>query len=102
MFGQQSHEMFEKISPNSNSSDVVLVGLSLFVDAKLSKLFPQWIANFIVRIAMMRLFRIFIAVAEDVHAGRRPDHTAAIARRRDEIYDWIDERVNTLLDCAQN
>lgn len=79
-----------------HSEEEILVGFSMFVDAKLSILFPQWIANFIVRIAMVRLFRIFIGLAEDVHDGKLPDHTSAIARKRVEIYDWIDERVTTM------
>ncbi|CAB9507031.1 expressed unknown protein [Seminavis robusta] len=82
---------------DSASNDVILVGFSMFADAKISSLFPQWIVNFIVRVAMVRLFRIFIGVAEEIHAGRRPDHTAAIHKRSGEIYDWIEERVNTML-----
>jgi len=84
-------------SNNGNDNTMVLVSFSMFADPKISVFVPQWIINFVIRVAIVQLFRVFLNVAEDVHAGKRPDHTAAIAKKREEIYDWIDERVNAML-----
>ena len=80
-----------------DSENLILVGFTMFADAKISNIFPQWIVNFIVRVAIVRIFGLFLGVAEDIEIGRRPDHAAAISSRRVEIYDWIDERVDALL-----
>ena len=82
----------------SNPADLILVSFSMFADAKISSLFPQWIVNFILRVAIAKIFIIFLTVAEDIQGGKRPDHSAAIDKKRDEIYDWMDERIETMVE----
>jgi hypothetical protein len=99
---KQYHSRQRRDKTLNDPEELILVGFTMFANANISSLFPQWIVNFIIRVAIVRVFRIFIAVAEDIQAGKRPDHTAAISRRRAEIYDWIDERVAKLLSRPDN
>lgn len=75
---------------------MMLVSFSMFADAKIPSLFPQWITNFVLRVAIANFFIMFLSVAEDVQRGRRLDHTAAMGKKKDEIYDWIDQLVESI------
>ena len=36
---------------------------------------------------------MFLKVAEEIRDGSRPQHAEAIAAKREEIYDWVDQRI---------
>ncbi len=44
----------------------------------------------------MQMWSMFLSVAEEIRAGNRPQHAAAIAAKRKEIYDWIDQRIEDM------
>ena len=81
-----------------NGECLILVGFLLFVDAKIPSLFPMWIVNFVLRTATAKTIKILLSLAEDVRFGRRQrqDHVLAMARKRKELYDWVDERTTIL------
>ena len=58
---------------------------------------PQSFLNFMVKIALGTSWKILLQIAQDVKDGKKPDHTSAMARKRDEVYDYIKERVETML-----
>jgi hypothetical protein len=70
--------------------------VSFYTDAKISQLFPSWIVNFILRTVIATAVRVLLGVAEGIRAGKRQDHILAISNKRDEIYDWVDERANVM------
>lgn len=35
-------------------------------------------------------------MAEEIRAGDRPQHAEAIAAKREEIYDWVDQRIEDM------
>ena len=45
----------------------------------------------------MHCREMFLNVAEDVKEGRRPEHSAAIAKKREVLYDWVEERTRVML-----
>ena len=86
----------------SSHGDMMLVSFSMFADAKIPSLFPQWITNFVLRVAIAKFFIMFLAVAEDVQSGKRLDHTSAIEKKKDDIYNWIDQLVETMIAAEPN
>eukprot|EP00979_Chaetoceros_neogracilis_P002635 scaffold435_cov275-Chaetoceros_neogracile.AAC.87 len=61
------------------------------------KVLPQSFLNFIVKTALGTCWKILLQIAQDVKDGKKPDHTSAMARKRDELYDYIKERVEAML-----
>ena len=45
----------------------------------------------------MHCREMFLNVAEDVKEGSRPEHSAAIAKKREVLYDWVEERTRVML-----
>lgn len=82
----------------SASDDQVLVIFSFSIDPKLH--IPQLLMNFFIRVAMGRLWGMFLSVASDVKEGKRPAHNKAIARKRETLYDWVEERTGVMLSQA--
>lgn len=78
------------------TEDVVLASLYFTYDK--SQIFlPHSFLNFLLKIAFGKIFKKFIKVAEDIRDGRRPKHNHAIQMKRAELYDWIDDRVLSLV-----
>ena len=75
--------------------DLVLVTFSFAIDPKLR--IPQALINFFVRTAIGHLWGMFLAVAEDVKDGKRPAHSEAIEKKREVLYNWVDERTEVML-----
>ena len=44
---------------------------------------------------------MFLRVAEEIRSGSRPQHAEAIAAKRDEIYDWVDARIEAMFASLQ-
>ena len=44
---------------------------------------------------------MFLRVAEEIRAGSRPQHAEAIAAKRDEIYNWVDARIEAMFASLQ-
>ncbi|KAL9181549.1 hypothetical protein ACHAXT_010354 [Thalassiosira profunda] len=79
-----------------SSEDLVLVTFSFCVDPQL-RVIPKSFINFFLRTAMGQMWEMFLNVAEDVKEGRRPEHSAAIAKKREVLYDWVEERTRVML-----
>ena len=97
--------VFEKCPldhPMRNSAeeqdDLVLVTFSFSIDPKLR--IPQSLINFFVRTAIGHLWGMFLRVAEDVKNGKRSSHSEAIERKRNELYDWVEERAAVMLQTS--
>jgi len=89
----------EKNGDENDSHDKILVCVSFFVDAKIHFL-PMSVINFVVRTVIGKSWNMFLHVARDVFAGKRPAHAKAIEQKRDTLYDWVDERVQTMLSSS--
>ena len=88
--------LHDAASPNT-ASNSILVSFSMYADAKVPQLFPQWIVNFVLSVAIERIFTLLVSVARDVKAGKSPEHSTAMATKRDCIYGWLDERTEVML-----
>lgn len=75
--------------------DLVLVTVLFSIDPKLRV--PQSLINFFVRTAIGHLWGMFLRVAEDVKEGKRPCHKEAIETKREELYNWVEERTRIML-----
>ena len=75
--------------------DLVLVTFSFSIDPKLR--IPQSLINFFVRTAIGHLWGMFLRVAEDVKEGKRSAHSESIDKKRNELYDWVEERAAVML-----
>jgi len=42
------------------------------------------------------MWYMFLKVAEDIRADKRPQHSEVIAAKREEIYDWVDKRIEDM------
>ena len=76
---------------------MLLVSFLMYVDSKINFL-PQSLINFLVRTVIGRMWEKFLTVAEDVKAGKRPRHAEAIAAKRACLYDWVEQRVESLFE----
>jgi len=82
---------------SSADEHMLLVSFLMYVDSKINFL-PQSLINFVVRTVIGRMWEKFLTVAEDVKAGRRPRHAEAIAAKRESLYDWVEQRVESLFE----
>jgi hypothetical protein len=78
-----------------SQDDLVLVTFSFSVDPKLR--IPQTLINFFVRTAIGHLWGMFLRVAEEVKNGNSPAHSEAINRKREVLYNWVEERATIML-----
>ena len=90
----------EENNPNDDDDEdddnLILLTFTFSVDPKLSIL-PQSFLNFFLRTAIHQIWGMFLDVATEVCDGKRPEHSAAIARKRVELYDWVEERTRCML-----
>lgn len=42
------------------------------------------------------MWAMFLKVAEEIRSGDRPLHAEAIASKREEIYNWVDQRIEDM------
>ena len=93
----EAHPAFAKSKhPDHHDGPLVLVCLSMFVDAHVQYL-PQSLLNFVTRTAIGRIWAGLLAVAVDIREGKRPQHAEAIAKKK-ELYEWIEQRVGVMID----
>lgn len=78
------------------SEGLVLLTFTFCVDPHLAVL-PKSLLNFFLRTAMGRMWSMFLDVAEDVRDEKRPAHNEAIAKKREALYDWVEERTRVML-----
>lgn len=83
--------------PCDVSREDILTTFGFTVDPKLDFI-PTWLLNFIVRTVIGALWGAFIRVAEEVRDGLRPAHAEAIAKKRAELYNWVEERAKCMFD----
>lgn len=70
---------------------LILMTTVLYCDPFISVI-PKSFQNFCTRTGIGAVWAMILRVSEEVRDGKRPDHTALIASKRDELYDWLDER----------
>ena len=85
---------------DEDDDNLILLTFNFSVDPKLSIL-PQSFLNFFLRTAIHQIWGMFLDVATEVCDGKRPEHSAAIARKRVELYDWVEERTRCMLRCGR-
>ncbi len=93
------HPMAKKKRSSSSDDDddnLILLTFTFSVDPKLSIL-PQSVLNFFLRTAMRQIWGMFLHVAEEVGDGKRPAHSDVIERKREALYDWVEERTSAML-----
>lgn len=88
-------------SSGDKTNNLILLTFTFSVDPKLSIL-PQSFLNFFLRVAMRQIWGMFLHVAEEVGDGKRPAHSEAIERKREELYDWVEERTNAMLQQSSS
>ncbi|CAB9528906.1 expressed unknown protein [Seminavis robusta] len=77
---------------------LMLVGFSLSLDGKISPLFPTAVINFVIQTVITQMWAKLLQVAEEIRAGSRPQHAEVIAARREEIYDWVEQRIEGMFE----
>lgn len=82
----------EKYKKMECDNDMLLVTFSMYVDAKINFV-PASVINFVVRTVIGRMWDMFLQVVEDVKSNESPKHSEAIERKRESLYDWVEERV---------
>lgn len=85
---------------NKANSEKLLVTFSMYVDAKINFM-PASVINFVVRTVIGRMWNMFLQVAEDVRDGKRPKHAEAIERKKEILYDWVEERICEMFHCLR-
>eukprot|EP00581_Thalassiosira_minuscula_P000937 CAMPEP_0183745654 /NCGR_PEP_ID=MMETSP0737-20130205/66354_1 /TAXON_ID=385413 /ORGANISM="Thalassiosira miniscula, Strain CCMP1093" /LENGTH=402 /DNA_ID=CAMNT_0025981331 /DNA_START=50 /DNA_END=1258 /DNA_ORIENTATION=+ len=76
--------------------DLVLVTFSFCVDPQINVL-PKSFINFFLKIAMGQMWHMFLNVAEDIRDSKRPAHSKAIEKKREVLYNWVEERTRVML-----
>lgn len=75
---------------------LLLVQVTQMMDAHVAGV-PMSMINFFTRTVLGRMWGSLLQVAEDVRDGKRPAFAEKIAEHR-ELYDWVEGRVQVLLD----
>jgi hypothetical protein len=92
----QDHVSLAK-SITDHRGNLILVTLTMFCDAHI-KCVPQSLINFVTRTVIGRIWGMLLGVAEEIRDGKRPLHAEAIHKKREHLYEWVDERIATMLD----
>jgi hypothetical protein len=87
--------------PEIPREDLVLVTFRFCVDPQLTNI-PKSFINFFLRTVMGQMWNKFLNVAKEVKDGLRPAHSEAIAKKREVLYDWVEERTKVLLGQSDN
>lgn len=73
----------------------ILATFVLFCDPKIGWV-PQFFQNFCTRTAIGTVWRMLLGIAEDVREGKRKEHADLIVSKREELYDWVEERAEAM------
>jgi hypothetical protein len=71
--------------------NLILLTVVMYSDPHIP-LIPKSFQNFCTRVGIGSVWAMLLRVSEDVRDGKRPEHAEVIASKREEIYDWLDER----------
>jgi len=82
-----------------SDEDKVLVSFTMTLVPRL-KYIPQFVLNFIVRVVLGVMWNKLLQVTQDVKIGDRPAHAKAIEEKRESLYDWVDERIASMLSFS--
>ena len=63
-------------------------------------MFPHFLLNFGTRTAVPGIWAMILSIAEQVRNGERPAHAERIKSKREEIYDWLEERAAFITGIA--
>jgi hypothetical protein len=86
------HPALQKSKVNYPEGEkLILLTFVLFVDPKISFV-PHAFMNFATRTAMGTIWKTILRISEEVREGKRPAHAERIASKREELYDWVEER----------
>jgi len=81
---------------HGGGDDRILVSVQIFLDPKLPYI-PSALLNFVIRTVLYLMWAMLLRVAEGIRDGKMPEHAAAIAQKRETLYDWVDARVKVML-----
>lgn len=90
----------DNIDPKATKNDdekLMLITNIMQVNAHVSGI-PIRLQNFFLRIALSRLWHSLFDVAEEVRDGKRPVHQECITQKYDELYGWVEQRIETMLE----
>ena len=63
-------------------------------------MFPHFLLNFGTRTAVPGIWAMILSIAEQVRNGERPAHAERIESKREELYDWLEERAGLISGIA--
>lgn len=92
----ENHPAFRKSKHPHHDGPMVLVCMTMFVDAHV-KFVPQSLINFVTRTVIGATWNGILEVAEGIRDGKRRQHAKAIESKK-ELYEWIEQRVEVMLD----
>jgi hypothetical protein len=75
--------------------NLILLTTVMYCDPKIAFV-PHSFMNFCTRTAIGTVWRMILKVSEEVREGKRPAHADLIASKREELYDWIEERAQLI------
>ena len=90
-----------KFIENDSGEEMILVSFSAVMNPNMKGL-PQSLLNFLVKTALGTMWKMLLQIAQDVKDGKRPDHASAIERKKEELYDYINGRVDVMLSVIKN
>jgi hypothetical protein len=94
----KDHPCMEFMEKDSDGEEMMLVTFSTVINPNL-KYLPQSFLNFLVKTALGTAWKMLLQVAKDVKDGKRPDHKSAIERKREELYDYVNTRLDVMLSA---
>lgn len=89
---------FVERAEEGDEEEMVLVTFSVVLNPKM-KYLPQSFLNFIVKTAFSTVWKIFLRIASDVKDGKRSEHISAIQSKREELYDYVTDRLGVMISA---
>ena len=97
---------------NPNNEPLILVGWHMYIDPKVS-IVPAAFIKFITKSVIIHVWTLLLQVARDIHQSseeissgintksKRKQHVRAIEKKRNQTYDWIDERIECMVKVIE-
>lgn len=79
---------------------LILLTFVLSIDPRIGFV-PQSFMNFATRTAIGSVWKQILSISEAVRDGQREAHATLIAHKREELYDWIDERAKVMIGYVE-
>lgn len=93
---EQDHPALEKSTAvYPEGEGLILLTCVMYIDPKIAFV-PQAFLNFATRTAIGSVWRMILRIAEEVRDGKRPAHADLIKEKREELYDWVEERATLI------